>query len=497
MTKTELVFVPTSAMGHLLSTIEFAKLIVQTNPNISILFLIYHFGVNEPTKINTYIESQSREVDPNKITFITLPPLSNLPDPSDPYYFATVIKLQNPLVKKAVQDRQSKPAAFILDLMNVFMIDIANELHIPSYIYFTAGANFLHTMLHFQEVADQQGIVDVTVLTDDPETALDLPGFINPLPNKVLPWVFTDKDTIWPKRILDLARKFREAKGILVNSFTELEANTIKVLQIQENVPTIYPVGPILSLENRGDSKSSNNYNNDNSSLNINDEKSIIDWLDGQPKASVVFLCFGSMGTFNAEQVKEIADGLDRSGQRFLWSLRKPIQVGTFGALPSEDMIFDEALPEGFMDRTAHRGKIIPWAPQVVVLAHQAIGGFVSHCGWNSILESIWFGVPLATWPMYSEQQLNAFTLVKELGLGVEIKIDYKWDMKKRKGNYLVKAEEVEDGVRKLMSMNEDMKRKVREMSELSRKVLQTDNGSSRELLTRFIAEINQDISLT
>ncbi|XP_074294337.1 anthocyanidin 3-O-glucosyltransferase 2-like [Silene latifolia] len=478
MANTELVIVPTPGMGHLLSIVEFAKLIVQTNPNISIVVLIYHVTLIEPKKIESYIESQSRELDSNQIEFITLPPPSNPPDPTDPAFYGNVIQLQHPLVKKAVQDRQSKPAAFILDLMNASMIDVANELDIPSYIYFTSGANFLDAMLHFQRIADEQGIGSVTGLMDDPESVSDLPGFMNPVPAKVLPWLLVEKDSVWPPLFFDIARKYREAKGIFVNSFTELESFTIQAFQNQDNVPPIYPVGPLLSLESHGDSKSSN------------DEDDIINWLDGQPKSSVVFLCFGSMGSFDAEQVKEIADGLDRSGHRFLWSLRKPVEIGTFGLAPSENMIFEDALPEGFIDRTAHRGKIIPWAPQTAVLAHQAIGGFVSHCGWNSILESIWFGVPLGAWPMYSEQQLNAFTLVKELGLAVEIKLDYRWNFKK--ANCLVKAEEVETGVRKLMNMDDDMRGKVREMSELSRKVLQTDDGSSRVWLTRFIAEITE-----
>ena len=67
----------------------------------------------------------------------------------------------------------------------------------------------------------------------------------------------------------------------------------------------------------------------------------------------------------------------------------------------------EEVLPEGFLDRTMSIGKVIGWAQQVAVLTHSAIGGFVSHCGWNSILESIWYGVPVATWPLYAEQQLN------------------------------------------------------------------------------------------
>ena len=78
------------------------------------------------------------------------------------------------------------------------------------------------------------------------------------------------------------------------------------------------------------------------------------------------------------------------------------------------------------------------WVSQVSILAHKAIGGFISHCGWNSILESLWHGIPIATWPIYSEQQMNAFEMVKELGLAIEIRLDY------REGSDLVLAKEVE-----------------------------------------------------
>ncbi|KAK9669908.1 hypothetical protein RND81_13G163200 [Saponaria officinalis] len=487
MTRLELVIVPTPGMGHLLSMVEFAKRITDTNPNISIIVIVYHMSIFEPSKIASYIESQSSRLDPTRITFITLPPLENPPDPSDPSYFGTLIQLQNPLLKKAVQDRQVKPAAFILDLINVSMIDVANDLRVPSYIYFTGGVNFLYTMFHFQALVDAHGVDDISGLVGDPDSELDLPGFRNRVPVKVVPYMFLDKEFHRPKFVMNLARRFREAKGILVNSFTELEFSTIEALNKMDNIPTIYPVGPMLSLNNRGDAKPSNK---DDISCNVTDEDNIISWLDGQPESSVVFLCFGSMGYFDTDQVTEIANGLDQSGHRFLWSLRKPVQDESLGnkAEPSENEIFEEALPEGFIDRTAHKGKIIPWAPQVTVLAHKSIGGFVSHCGWNSILESLWFGVPIATWPMYSEQQLNAFTLVKELELAVEIKLDYRWDFKT--GNYLVTAEEVENGVRKVMDLEEEMKTKVHEMRGKCRRVLEADGGSSYDSLARFIEEV-------
>ncbi|KNA17966.1 hypothetical protein SOVF_075100 [Spinacia oleracea] len=104
------------------------------------------------------------------------------------------------------------------------------------------------------------------------------------------------------------------------------------------------------------------------------DRSSVMRWLDEQPSASVVLLCFGSMGSFDEEQMKEIADGLDRSGHRFLWSLRRPLSESNY-ILPSENETFEDALPQGFLDRTINRGKIIGWVPQARVLDHRAVGG--------------------------------------------------------------------------------------------------------------------------
>ncbi|KAE8690105.1 Anthocyanidin 3-O-glucosyltransferase 6 [Hibiscus syriacus] len=117
----------------------------------------------------------------------------------------------------------------------------------------------------------------------------------------------------------------------------------------------------------------------------------------------------------------------EQSGHRFLWSLRRPEEaVKGMMRIPTDYENMAEVLPEGFLDRTADIGKVIGWAPQAAILGHPATGGFISHCGWNSTLESIWFGVPMVAWPLFAEQQLNALTLVEELGLAVEIKMDYR-----------------------------------------------------------------------
>uniref|UniRef100_A0A803MCP3 Glycosyltransferase n=2 Tax=Chenopodium quinoa TaxID=63459 RepID=A0A803MCP3_CHEQI len=363
------------------------------------------------------------------------------------------------------------------------MIDVADHFMVPSYIFFTSGASMLNLLFHFFMLEDDQG-VDIAAKLNDPDIEFDAAGFVNRVPGKVVPEGLVSKE-FGSFRFLDQFCEFKKSKGIIVNTFTELETFGVQSLfdQASKNgMPAFYPVGPILELDtkHRGGHR-------------VDDEESIIKWLDDQPSSSVVFLCFGSMGSFDEEQVIEIANGLEKSGHRFLWSLRKPPPEGKLG-LPSENETFEEALPEGFPDRTAERGKIIGWAPQVSILGHKALGGFVSHCGWNSTLESLWFGVPMATWPLYAEQQLNAFELVKELGLAVEIRIDYRRDWKTRKGNFKVTAEEIENGVNKLMSLDEETKNKVREISDKSRNALE-DGGSSHKRLGQFIEDVLSNVA--
>ena len=113
----------------------------------------------------------------------------------------------------------------------------------------------------------------------------------------------------------------------------------------------------------------------------------------------------------------------------------------------------------------------------------------MSHCGWNSTLESLWFGVPMATWPVYAEQQLNAFQLVKELGISVEIRMDYRYVWNTKKGNFVVKAKEIKNGIKKVMNLDEEMKSKAREMKNKGREALEI-GGSSYDWLGRFIEDV-------
>lgn len=150
-----------------------------------------------------------------------------------------------------------------------------------------------------------------------------------------------------------------------------------------------------------------------------------------------------SMGMFPRKQLDEIAIGLEKSEQRFLWVVRSPHSDDhKFGdPLPEPDL--DAILPDGFLERTKDRRLMVKsWAPQVEVLHHRATGAFVTPCGWNSTLEGITAGLPLLCWSLFAEQKLNKVSIVEEMKLGVEMK---GYDKE------VVKAEEVEAKVRWVM----------------------------------------------
>ncbi|CAN4126410.1 unnamed protein product [Withania somnifera] len=138
----------------------------------------------------------------------------------------------------------------------------------------------------------------------------------------------------------------------------------------------------------------------------------LFDWLGKKDENSTVFVSFGSEFFLSKEDMEEIAFGLEHSNVSFIWVARYP---------KGEEQNLEDVLPEGFLERIENRGRVLnKFAPQPRILNHPSTGGFISHCGWNSAMESIDFGVPIIALPMHLDQPMNARLLV-ELGVAVEI----------------------------------------------------------------------------
>ncbi|KAF3644212.1 putative MATH domain-containing protein-like [Capsicum annuum] len=223
-------------------------------------------------------------------------------------------------------------------------------------------------------------------------------------------------------------------KIVLLNTCREIEGKYIDYVSTISK-KELMPIGPLIS------------------EVSIGEEEhwvAIQSWLDKKDQFSCVYVSFGSESFFSKQEIEEIAKGLDLSKVSFIWTIKFPKGINTK---------IEEMVPQGFLESTKGKGMVIEgWAPQSQILNHSSIGGFVTHCGWNSMLESMSFGVPIIAMPMNHDQPLNS-RIVEELGIGVDIL---------RGENGEIKREEVAKGIRKVVEENtrKEVNLKARELSE-------------------------------
>ncbi|CAN4124410.1 unnamed protein product [Withania somnifera] len=470
MSKLELVFMPAPAIGHLVSICKFAENLLNRDERLCATILIIRPPSPWDASIDAYIKRGYSAPQGSRIRYITLPQVE--PPSSEELakcienYVSLLIASYRSLVKEAITSKKwpnsnPKIIGLVIDMFCTSMIDVANELDIPSYLFFTSGAGFLGFLSYLSVWHDQVGR-----LFNRSDADLNIAAYAHPVPSKVLPTFSFIKEGY--NSLLSHAVRFKETKGILINTVSEFESHAVNSLASDPELPPVYTVGFLLDLESQ---KGKGNTNSE--------DEEIMKWLDQQPPSSVLFLCFGSAGIFEPPQLIEMAIALERSSVRFLWSIRRPVEA--------ETTKIEDILPEGFLERTKSRGIVCGWAPQVDILAHKATGAFVSHCGWNSTTESVWHGVPIVTWPLYAEQHINAFQLVRDLEIAVELTLDYR--MHESDHREIVKAGEMEKAIRCIMDSENPLKKRVKDMGEICRKALM-EGGSSFISLGRFLETI-------
>ncbi|KAE8676873.1 UDP-glycosyltransferase 72B1 [Hibiscus syriacus] len=453
---------PSPGMGHLIPLVEFAKRLVHQH-NINVTFVIPTDG--SPSK------AQKSTLDslPSSIDFVFLPPV-NLTDLPGDSKIETVISLtvsrSLPYLRDAFKSLVAKTnlVGLVVDLFGTDAFDVANEFGLSPYIFFPSTVTVLSLFLYLLEL-------DHLVSCDyrDMSEPVRIPGCIA-VHGKELPDPIQDRQNDSYKWMLHHAKRYRLAQGIMVNSFMDLEGGPIKALQ--EIKPPIYPVGPLVNAD---------------SSREL-DGSGCMKWLDVQEIGSVLYVSFGSGGTISMNQLNELAMGLEMSGQRFLWVIRSPndsVAHATFFSNESQNDPF-EFLPKGFIERTKDRGLLVPsWAPQAQVLSHGSTGGFLTHCGWNSTLESVVNGVPLIVWPLYAEQKMNALMLTEDAKVALRPKPNE---------NGLICRDEIAKVVKGLMEGEEgkSVRTRMKELKEAAAKVL-SENGSSTKALSHVANKfINQ-----
>ena len=264
----------------------------------------------------------------------------------------------------------------------------------------------------------------------------------------------TDTSTIC-HQLISVA--FQDAKGadfVICNTVEDLEPHTISALQAEKK---FYAVGPIFPP---GFTKSS-------VATSLWSESDCSQWLDARPTGSVLYVAFGSYAHISKRELIEIANGLMLSKISFVWVLRPDIVC-------SDD---PDPLPDEFKEEVRDRSLIVPWCCQIAVLAHPAIGGFLSHCGWNSILESIWCKVPLLCFPLLTDQFTNRKLVVDDWKVGINIS----------DGKSSIDREEVSEKINHLMmgKSRDAIRRRMDAVKQTLESALKP-GGSSENNMDRF-----------
>ncbi|GAV72129.1 UDPGT domain-containing protein [Cephalotus follicularis] len=347
--------------------------------------------------------------------------------------------------------------ALVVDFFGTDAFDVANGVNLPSYLFFPSPAMILSFCFYLPKLDEM-----VSCQYRDLREPIQIPGCVA-IPGKDLVEAVEDRKSDTYKWFLQICKMYSLAKGIVVNSFMDLEPGAIKALQEEPGCPPIYPVGPFVRT---------------GSSDTVGDGSHCIIWLDDQLRGSVLFVSFGSGGTVSRYQLIELALGLEKSGQRFLWVVKSPDDESAkavfFGVSSLNDLL--NYLPDGFLERTKGRGLVVPsWAPQAQILSHDSTGGFLTHCGWNSTLESIVNGVPLIAWPLFAEQKMNAVMLTEDIKVALSPKFDE---------NGLVVREEIAKVVNILMEGEEGKQIGIRmqHLKEAAVKALKQEGSSAKAL---------------
>lgn len=196
------------------------------------------------------------------------------------------------------------------------------------------------------------------------------------------------------------------ADGLIFNTFEDLEGPILS--QIRTYCPKVYTIGP-LNAHLRARIPQNTTFSNSFWEV----DRSCMEWLDKQPSRSVIYVSFGSIAVVSREQLLEFWFGLARSKQRFLWVIRPDSITGNVG---------ENQIPEELVEATKERGYMVGWVPQEEILAHEALGAFLTHSGWNSTLESIIAGIPMICWPYFGDQQMNSRFVDEVWKLGLDMK---------------------------------------------------------------------------
>ncbi|XP_021908712.1 UDP-glycosyltransferase 73C6-like [Carica papaya] len=438
--KLHFVLFPFMAQGHMIPMIDLARLLAQLGAFITIVTTPLNASRLEPV-ISRAVRSCL------KINLVQLPfpcAEAGLPEGLEnldtlesnnlfPNFFRAVDLLEEP-VHELFEKLTPPPCCIISDFLIGYTSDIADKFRVPRIVFRPVSCFFLMCMHDFlvskihETVKSESEYFVLTNLPDKVElTKAQLPFF---------------KDEDFMETMKKIGAKATAAYGEIINTFEELEPEYTREYR-KARGEKIWCVGP-LSLCNKNELDKA-----ERGKKSTVDPHQWLTWLDAQEPSSVIYVCLGSLSTLPPEQIMELGLGLEASNKPFIWVIRD------WNGLDEVEKLISE---NGFEERIKGRGVLIKgWAPQVVILSHSAIAGFLTHCGWNSTIEGISAGVPLITWPLSSDQFCNSKLAVQVLKIGIWVGAEKALVIgEEEKYGVCVKKEVIKDVIEKVIDRGEE-----------------------------------------
>ncbi|KAI3503281.1 hypothetical protein L1887_31721 [Cichorium endivia] len=451
---------PSAGMGHLTPLLRLAAMLASCNCTVTLITAQPPVSTAEATHITAFLAANPTI---NRLDFQILPYASSHPATADPFFiqFEAIVRSGH-LLTPLLSTTSPPISAIFADIASAAgVFQVADDLGIPIYIVSTTCARFSSLVAYIQHLIAPGSSITMT------ETSVHVPGLV-PFDISTFPPPFFIPNHIFTNGLVSNSRILTKAKGILVNTFDAFEPETIGAINGGKVIPDFPPFLPIGPLKPHN--------------LELGDHQPL-PWLDKQPPQSVVYVNFGSRTALSRDQITELRNGLEESGKIFLWVLKST----TVDKQDTEEL--EELLGNSFIQRTKHKGMVVKgWVNQEQILSHPAIGSFVSHCGWNSVMEAAARGIPVLAWPQHGDQKVNA-GVVETAGLGIWTK-GWGW-----LGEKTVKGEEIAEKIRMVMS-DEKLREKARKIGEEAKKAIEI-GGSSNKVLMEIIHNLQykQDIT--
>ncbi|KAI4300362.1 hypothetical protein L6164_033750 [Bauhinia variegata] len=469
------------AQGHMIPMVDIAKLLAQHGVIISIF--------TTPLNASRFDPVLSRAVSSGlqiRLIQVQFPSKeAGLPEGCENFDMLSsadmiynLFKAINMLKKPAEEVFEAltpRPSCIISDMCFPWTAQLAEKYQIPRIVFHGFSCFCLHCLHKIRTSKVDQSVTSASEYFTVP----DIPHQIQVTKDQ-LPGPMTEKLKEFGEQMLHAETM---SYGVIINTFEELEQPYVRDYKKERN-GKVWCIGPVSQC-NRDDLDKAQRGNKASISEHL-----CLKWLDLQQPKSVVYVCFGSLCNLVPSQLVELASALEESNRAFIWVIRGGNKLEELEKWINED---------GFEERTKGRGLLIRgWAPQILVLSHPAIGGFLTHCGWNSTLEGITAGVPMVTWPLFADQFLNEKLVVQVLRIGVNVgvEIPMKWGEEEKIG-VVVKKEDIKNAICKLMDEgeeSEERRKRASELGEMAKRAVE-QGGSSHRNISLLIQEVMKQAS--